>query len=261
MWRVIWFKNPWKTNFCSISNRLLTGLNSIPTEEKKVNCLFFNLWTGSRLLRVRRPQMQKANGNAFCPQFSPRLAEMRLLFAGYSSTRIPARGLFFPIDPMQEVCLWKDVLVGKEVTPRHRIAWRLTRNWVSCLSSRQLWAKPFPPHHQFRPVHFFFLKYCQLSEHLSEDIVCFYTELLHIFTVYCTVFHFSEWHPSKMSLLFTDLSWVTGQKKLPAKDPDHKISLVEKMKITTAFFVIKAVTLASAGFDVFLCQGFTKFDM
>lgn len=64
-----------------------------------------------------------------------------------------------------------------------------------------------------------------------------------------------------MSLLFTDLSWVTGQRKLPAKDPDHKISLVEQIKITTAFFVIKAVTLASAGFDVFLCQGFTKFDM
>lgn len=37
--------------------------------------------------------MQKAIGNAFCPQFSPRLAEMRLLLAGYS-TRIPARGLF-----------------------------------------------------------------------------------------------------------------------------------------------------------------------
>ena len=90
-----------------------------------------------------------------------------------------------------------------------------------------------------------------------QKIVCFYTELLHIFTVYCTVFHFSEWHPSKMSLLFTDLSWVSGQRKLPAKDPHHKIPRVEQIKITTAFFVIKTVTFGIG----WLCQGFTRFNI
>jgi len=78
---------------------------------------------------------------------------------------------------MQEVCLWKDILVGKEVTPRHRIAWRLTRNWVSCLSSRQLWAKPCP-------VHFFFLKYCQLSEHLSEDGLFLHWVITYLYSFY-----------------------------------------------------------------------------
>lgn len=171
------------------------------------------------------------------------------------STRLASLLAAFFRNPMQEVCLWKDILVGKEVTPRHGIAWRLTRKWVSCLSSRQLWAKPFPAHHQFRPFHFFLsivscLKTCQ-------KIVCFYTELLHIFTVYCTVFHFSEWHPSKMSLLFTDLSWVSGQRKLPAKDPHHKIPRVEQIKITTAFFVIKTVTFGIG----WLCQRFTRFNI
>ena len=159
---------------------------------------------------------------------------------------------------MQEVCLWKDILVGKEVTltPRHRIAWRLTRKWVSLLSSRQLWAKPFPAHHQFRPFHFF-LKYCQLPENLSEDSLFLHWVITYLYSFSCTVFHFSEWHPSKMSLLFTDLSWVSGQRKLPAKDPHHKIPRVEQIKITTAFFVIKTVTFGIG----WLCQGFTRFNI
>ena len=141
--------------------------------------MFFNLWTGSRLLRVRRPRMQKANGNAFCPQFS---LGLRKCVCCSQATRLASLlAAFFP-NPMQEVCLWKDILVGKEATPRHRIAWRLTRKWVSCLSSGQLWAKPFPAHHQFRPFHFFF-KYCQLPENLSEDSLFLHWVITYLYSL------------------------------------------------------------------------------
>ena len=60
-----------------------------------------------------------------------------------------------------------------------------------------------------------------------------------------------------MSLLFTDLSWVSGQRKLPAKDPHHKIPRVEQIKIATAFFVIKTVAFGIG----WLCQRFTRFNI
>ena len=151
MWRVIWFKNPWKTNFCSISNRSLTGLNSKPTEEKNSQLLV--LQPMNRISAIEGEKAKKQTGTPFALNFP---LGLRKCVCCSQATRLASLlAAFFP-NPMQEVCLWKDILVGKEVTPRHRIAWRLTRKWVSCLSSRQLWAKPFQSTSSVSTFSFFF---------------------------------------------------------------------------------------------------------
>ena len=164
---------------------------------------------------------------------------------------------------MQEVCLWKDILVGKEVTPRHCIAWRLTRNWVSCLSSRQLWAKPFPPHHQFRPrsCSFFFFWSIVSCLNTCQKIVCFYSYYISQFIVQFFI-----------SQSDTPVKWVcyslichgsldkeNYQRRIQLKKTQMNLigwpqnSLRQQIKITTAIFFLAAVNLVSASFDVFLC--------
>lgn len=188
---------------------------------KKEDLSFFPSFHENRIaaIGVRRPRMQKAHETRrLLPSISPRL-EARLV-----SLLGSARGLFSP-NPMQGVCLQKDILVGKELTPRHRIA---------CAYH----TTPSPYHHHtisFDLIIFF--KYGQLSEHPSEDSL--FLRLLHIFTVYCTVFHFSQKPPSEMSLLFTDLSWVTQwTKKLPANESSWLTTkFLVLNKSNTAFFL------------------------
>ena len=71
MWRVIWFKNPWKTNFCSISNRSLTGLNSKPTEEKNSQLLVLQPMNRISAIEGEKASNAKSKRERLLPSIFP----------------------------------------------------------------------------------------------------------------------------------------------------------------------------------------------
>ena len=71
MWRVIWLKNLWKTNFCSISNRSLTGLNSKPTEEKNSQLLVLQPMNRISAIEGEKASNAKSKRERLLPSIFP----------------------------------------------------------------------------------------------------------------------------------------------------------------------------------------------